>query len=301
MIPSTLLMTFKIKDATPTVTAVSPSSGPVVGTTALTITGTGFTNATQVKIGGVLATSLVVVNSTTITCNAPAGSAGAKDVTVFVPNGGLGALTNGYTYNAITPSSATFDSGSGNWTVIAYSTLTVEVWGPGGSGAAVQALVGAINGNPGAAASTCSTLSMTANPGARGNGNQSTASGGTASGGNTTNTTGNNGTGAFQSSIGGGAPNGGGNVSVSGSGTTNPGPTGSTPGGGGASNNDTGNTAGGGASGGYSKSVYTFGAPGAPAIGASLAYSVGAGGAAVNQGGRISGAGANGRVKFSVA
>ncbi|MCE9563947.1 MAG: IPT/TIG domain-containing protein, partial [Planctomycetes bacterium] len=73
--------------AAPTVTAVSPNSGPLTGGTSITITGTNFTGATAVTVGGVAATSVVVVNATTITATTPAHAAGLVDVTVTTPSG----------------------------------------------------------------------------------------------------------------------------------------------------------------------------------------------------------------------
>lgn len=83
--------------ATPAVTAVNPSSGPVEGGTSVTITGTNFTGASSVTIGGVAATDVTVVNSTTITAITPAGTAGAKDVVVTTARGS-GTGTGLYTY-----------------------------------------------------------------------------------------------------------------------------------------------------------------------------------------------------------
>ena len=68
--------------ATPTVTSVSPSSGPTAGGTVVTITGTGLTGTTGVKFGTVAATSFTFVNDTTVTAVAPAHVAGAADVQV---------------------------------------------------------------------------------------------------------------------------------------------------------------------------------------------------------------------------
>jgi IPT/TIG domain len=56
----------------PTVASVSPDNGPFNGGTSVTITGTGFVNGATVTFGGVAATSVVVVDSTTITCIVPA-------------------------------------------------------------------------------------------------------------------------------------------------------------------------------------------------------------------------------------
>ncbi len=71
----------------PTVTAVTPNFGTLNGGVSLTLTGTNFTGATGVTIGGVAATALVVVNSTTITITSPAGSAGTASIVVTNPSG----------------------------------------------------------------------------------------------------------------------------------------------------------------------------------------------------------------------
>ncbi|BCW87580.1 hypothetical protein sos41_07100 [Alphaproteobacteria bacterium SO-S41] len=86
--------------AAPTVTGVSPSSGPASGGTAITITGTNFTGATAVTVGGTSATGITVVNATTITATTPAGTAGARNVVVTTP-GGTGTGTNFFTYIAV--------------------------------------------------------------------------------------------------------------------------------------------------------------------------------------------------------
>jgi len=83
----------------PTVSSVSPGSGPTSGGTAVTITGANFASGATVTFGGAAASNVVVVSSTTITATTPAGNAGAVTVTVTV-NGQSGSLTNGFTYNA---------------------------------------------------------------------------------------------------------------------------------------------------------------------------------------------------------
>ena len=80
----------------PTVTSVSPPIHPTNGGTSIAITGTGFTGATGVTIGGVAATSLTVVNDTTITCTVPAGAAGTASVLVTTAGGTNGANTLAY-------------------------------------------------------------------------------------------------------------------------------------------------------------------------------------------------------------
>lgn len=86
-------------DFLPTVTGITPNSGPVAGGTSVTITGTNFTGATAVTIGGAAATGITVVNATTITATTPAGTAGARDVAVTTP-GGTGTGTGLFTYIA---------------------------------------------------------------------------------------------------------------------------------------------------------------------------------------------------------
>jgi C1A family cysteine protease len=83
----------------PTVSLVSPTSGPTSGGTSVTIVGYGFTGATQVYFGGIPATSYIINNSTSITATSPAGSVGTVDVTVTTP-GGISVMvtTDQFTY-----------------------------------------------------------------------------------------------------------------------------------------------------------------------------------------------------------
>ncbi len=92
-----------VSSPAPTVSSVSPSNGPVAGGMAVTITGTNFATGATVTFGSTAATSVTVVNSTTITATTPAGSAGAVTVTVTV-NGQSGSLPSGFTYNAVAES-----------------------------------------------------------------------------------------------------------------------------------------------------------------------------------------------------
>jgi hypothetical protein len=73
--------------AAPTVTAVSPTSGPAAGATSVTITGTNFTGATAVKFGATNASSFTVNSATQITATSPAHSAGTIDITVTTVGG----------------------------------------------------------------------------------------------------------------------------------------------------------------------------------------------------------------------
>jgi IPT/TIG domain len=80
------LFTF-VASSPPTVTAISPNHGDVGGGTSVTITGTNFTNATAVTIGGTAVLFKVVVNSTTITATTAAHVAGVTDTVVTTPSG----------------------------------------------------------------------------------------------------------------------------------------------------------------------------------------------------------------------
>jgi hypothetical protein len=98
----------------PTVTSISPTSGPTSGLTAVTITGTGFQYGATVTVGGAPATTMIVYNSTTITCYTPSGSTGAADVVVTNYDGQTGKLSGGFSYfqAALTISSISPNSGS---------------------------------------------------------------------------------------------------------------------------------------------------------------------------------------------
>jgi uncharacterized protein YjiK/methionine-rich copper-binding protein CopC len=85
--------------APPTVTSVSPNSGPAAGGTSVTITGTNFAAGATVTFGGTAATGVTVVSATQITATTPARAAGVVNVVVTV-SGVSGTLANGYTYIA---------------------------------------------------------------------------------------------------------------------------------------------------------------------------------------------------------
>lgn len=85
-------------DSSVTCTSVTADTGPAAGGTAVTVAGTGFTNATSVKFGGVAATSVVIVSDISITCVTPAHAAGAVDVVVDAGTLGSGTAAGGFTY-----------------------------------------------------------------------------------------------------------------------------------------------------------------------------------------------------------
>ena len=71
----------------PTVTSISPTSGPTSGGTTVTITGTNFSGATAVTFGGTAASGFTVNSNTQITATAPAQAAGTIDVRVTTGGG----------------------------------------------------------------------------------------------------------------------------------------------------------------------------------------------------------------------
>ena len=71
----------------PSTAPLTPNSGPVTGGTAITISGTQFTPATTVTVGGVPATDVQVLSNTQIVAVTPAGAQGPADVVVTTAGG----------------------------------------------------------------------------------------------------------------------------------------------------------------------------------------------------------------------
>ena len=97
--------TYTTTSTTPTLTSVSPTSGPTTGGTTITLTGTNFVSGATVRVGGVAATSVVFSSATRLTARTPAGTAGARDVQITNPNGQSATRTGAFTYtgDATTP------------------------------------------------------------------------------------------------------------------------------------------------------------------------------------------------------
>jgi hypothetical protein len=76
----------RLSQGPPTVSKVSPKSGPAAGGTPVSITGTGFTGATAVKFGAATA-AFKVLSATSIQASSAPGAKGAVDVTVITPAG----------------------------------------------------------------------------------------------------------------------------------------------------------------------------------------------------------------------
>lgn len=115
-ISGTLPSGFTYTDSTqPSVTGVSPNSGPPSGGTGVTLTGIYFTGATAVTFGSTPATTFTVNSSTSISCTSPAGS-GTVHVTVTTPSGTSAQTTADqftYTSGPTPPSVTGVSPGSG--------------------------------------------------------------------------------------------------------------------------------------------------------------------------------------------
>ena len=102
--------------AAPTVSGVSPTSGPAAGGTLVTITGTGFTGTMGVDFGTTPATDVTVVSDGVITAISPAGT-GTVNVTVTTTGGTSAAVpadlfTYGPTVSSISPSNGPLGGGT---------------------------------------------------------------------------------------------------------------------------------------------------------------------------------------------
>ncbi|MFI7246464.1 IPT/TIG domain-containing protein [Streptomyces qinglanensis] len=138
--------TYVTPPAPPTVTALTPTSGPVTGGTSFTITGTNLTGAT-VLFGGIPATGVTVnAAGTSLTGTTPAGlAAGNVTVTVITP-AGTANVPGGFTYTAAAPTvagmvPASGPAAGGAFFVISGSNLTgasVDIGGNAATGVTVD-------------------------------------------------------------------------------------------------------------------------------------------------------------------
>ncbi|MGX5773722.1 IPT/TIG domain-containing protein [Methylorubrum zatmanii] len=98
--PTTVTLT--VTPGTPSLSGLSPASGPTAGGTAVTLTGLNLSGATAVSFGGTPATSFSVASPTAISAVAPAHAAGAVSIAVTTP-GGTATLASGFTYAVPAP------------------------------------------------------------------------------------------------------------------------------------------------------------------------------------------------------
>ncbi len=88
----------QVRNLTPTVGGLTPSSGPIAGGTPVTIAGTNFIAGTSVRFENAVCTSIQIVSSTSITCVTPPHAQGVVEVFVTPPFAADGSNPDGYTY-----------------------------------------------------------------------------------------------------------------------------------------------------------------------------------------------------------
>jgi hypothetical protein len=95
--------TAAVNSAAPTVTGLSPASGPQAGGTSVSISGTNFTGATVVRFGAASALNPTLNSAGSITAVSPPG-AGTVDVTVTSPAGTSAiSSTDRFSYTPVLP------------------------------------------------------------------------------------------------------------------------------------------------------------------------------------------------------
>lgn len=95
--------TYTLKLPAPTISTVTPASGPTAGGTVIAVAGTGFVSGATVSVGGTAATGVSVSSATSLTATVPARAAGLVNVVVTNPDGQSVTKANAYTYIAPNP------------------------------------------------------------------------------------------------------------------------------------------------------------------------------------------------------
>jgi hypothetical protein len=84
--------------AAPKIAAINPASGPTGGGTGITVGGSNFVSGATLALGGVPASGVTVVGSTSINATTGAHAAGAVDVVVANPDTQFATLPKGFSY-----------------------------------------------------------------------------------------------------------------------------------------------------------------------------------------------------------
>jgi hypothetical protein len=82
----------------PTLASCAPVAGSDAGGGHVTLTGANFVATPSVTFGGVAATGIVFINSTTVTCVVPAHAIGAVDIVITNPDANSSTLSAGFLY-----------------------------------------------------------------------------------------------------------------------------------------------------------------------------------------------------------
>ncbi|MBX5480258.1 MAG: IPT/TIG domain-containing protein [Myxococcaceae bacterium] len=121
---------FTFVHAAPTVTAITPSGGNIAGGTKVTVTGTEFMNGATFSVGGVPATNVVVVDSTTMTGTTGPHAPGTVDVVVINADLQTATLPAAFTY-ALAPTATSLSPNQGSTLGGTAFTLTGSDFQPG--------------------------------------------------------------------------------------------------------------------------------------------------------------------------
>jgi hypothetical protein len=169
--------TYNATGVAPTISSVSPNSGPTSGGTVVLVTGSNFLGATAVTFGGVAATSFTVLSNTYLIATSPAGSPGTVYIQVTTYAGPTANGTSDqFTYQsgpsifdpslrhgdgpiAATPAPAL--SGSA---VLPDESLGTTGVGPAGVEASAVPVVGSGTAGSGATAATATNLVVAGTP-----------------------------------------------------------------------------------------------------------------------------------------
>lgn len=128
---------------TPTLSAISSSSGPTSGGASVTLTGTNFVSGATVTFGASPATNISVTSSSTITATTPPNPAGPVNITVTNPDGQSATL-----YGIISLlQNPSFESNPA-WTFVGSGSAAVEVDPPNAEAGSNYALVTSSPGGP---------------------------------------------------------------------------------------------------------------------------------------------------------
>ena len=143
--------TYTTSGIIPTVSAVSPESGPTTGGTAITITGTGFATGASVKAEtpaqpqnpAIAATDVQVISSTEITAVTGGGAFGGTYSLFVTTSGGLSADNSGdhFTYTVAPPTVSKVSPNTGPTSGGTAITITGTSFNPGYRGS-VEVVIG---------------------------------------------------------------------------------------------------------------------------------------------------------------
>lgn len=134
-------------DAPPKISSISPDQGPFVGGTNITLTGSGFTPESKIKMGGTACSQITYLSPASIVCLTPQHSMGVKDILIENKDGQKHTFSQSFTYISNvsgTPGFAIVSGGnsSGSTSLKMQSTVGEPVLGETMTGTTTQLRVG---------------------------------------------------------------------------------------------------------------------------------------------------------------